>query len=193
MPAERLDDRGTVAGFIIVCSRDAAALPWNGADLRRCAVHLGPDDITPNPPDVREEAGLARAVINPVPGVRITPGGVCLGALFEDADWSSVGTSIPDGTFAIVRHDWTPSRLLTGTFGSRTVWYVHTESSVPGVDVPTRSGGPSRPLRPRARDGEVDGGSGQSRAGLRLGRAPSSVTGPHGCASTAGLDALDRH
>ena len=117
-----------MAGFIIACSRDAAALPWNGADLRRCAVHLGPDDVTPNPPDVREEAGLVRAVINPVPGVRITPGGVCLGALFEDADWSAIGAAAPDGTYAILRHDDGAVELLSDTFGSRTVWYVHTEA-----------------------------------------------------------------
>ena len=57
-----------------------------------------PTTSSPNPPDVREEAGLARAVVNPVPGVRIAPGGVCLGALFEEADWATVGAGAPDGT-----------------------------------------------------------------------------------------------
>ena len=34
----------------------------------------------------------------------------------------------PDGTYAIVRHDSGAVELLSDTFGSRTVWYVHTES-----------------------------------------------------------------
>ena len=116
-----------MAGFILACSRDAAALPWSGADLRRCAMHLHPDDITPNAPDVHEEAGLARAVVNPIPGIRVSPRGVCLGALFEDADWATVGAGAPDGTYAILRHDDGAVELLSDTFGSRTVWYVHTD------------------------------------------------------------------
>ena len=117
-----------MAGFIIACSRDRGASPLSGAVLRRCAEHLVPDDITANPPDVREEAGLARAVVNPVPGVRVSPRGVCLGALFEEADWATVGAASPDGTYAIVRHDDDAVELLSDTFGSRTVWYVHTDA-----------------------------------------------------------------
>ena len=67
-------------------------------------------------------------MVNPVPGVRIAPGGVCLGALFEDADWATVGAEAPDGTYAILRHDDGAVELLSDTFGSRTVWYVHTEA-----------------------------------------------------------------
>ena len=117
-----------MAGFIIACSRDRSASPLRGDDLRRCALYLSPDDITPNPPNVHEEDGLARAVLNPVPGVRIAPGGVCLGALFEDADWAAVGAAAPDGTYAILRHDDEAVELLSDTFGSRTVWYVHTDA-----------------------------------------------------------------
>lgn len=116
-----------MAGLIIACARDAGASAPTGDDLRRCALYLSPDNITPNPPDVCEENGLTRAVINPVPGVRITPGGVCLGALFEDADWASVGAPSPDGTYAIARHDDDAVELLSDAFGSRTVWYMHTD------------------------------------------------------------------
>jgi asparagine synthetase B (glutamine-hydrolysing) len=117
-----------LAGFIIACSRRDAAPPWSADALRRCALHLSPEGITPNPPDIHEEAGLARAVVNPVPGVRVHPQGVCLGALFEDAAWSTVGGESPDGTYAIVRHDDQAVELLSDTFGSRTVWYVHTDT-----------------------------------------------------------------
>jgi asparagine synthetase B (glutamine-hydrolysing) len=116
-----------LAGFIIACSRDRSGSPLRGGELRRCALRLSPDNIAASPPDVREEDGLARAVVNPVPSVRIAPHGVCLGALFEDADWATVGAAAPDGTYAIVRHDDGAVELLTDTFGSRTVWYVHTD------------------------------------------------------------------
>lgn len=117
-----------MAGFIIACSRDRGASPLSGVVLRRCAEHLVPDDIAANPPDIHEEAGLVRAVVNPVPGVRVSPRGVCLGALFEEADWATVGAAAPDGTYAIVRHDDDAVELLSDTFGSRTVWYVHTDA-----------------------------------------------------------------
>ena len=116
-----------MAGFIIACSRHRVGSPSIGDDLRRCALHLTPDDITPIPPDVHEEDGLALAVVNPVPSVRIRPRGVCLGALFGDADWATVGSEAPDGTFAIARYDDEAVELVTDTFGSRTVWYVHTD------------------------------------------------------------------
>jgi hypothetical protein len=114
-----------LAGFIIVCARDRSAAPFTAADLRRCALALGPDTIKPNAPDVHEEEGLVRAVVNPVDGVRIEPRGVCLGALFEEADWATVGAARPDGTYAIARHDSRALELVSDVFASRTVWYVH--------------------------------------------------------------------
>jgi hypothetical protein len=38
-----------MAGFIIACSRNTTA-PSLGDDLRRLALHLAPDNITPNAP-----------------------------------------------------------------------------------------------------------------------------------------------
>ena len=116
-----------MAGFIIVCSRDGSVSPLRADDLRRYALHLSPDGLTPNPPNVHEEGGLSRVVTNPVPGVRTVSHGVCLGTLFEDVSWATVGAAAPDGTYAIVRHDDEAVEVLTDTFGSRTVWYVHTD------------------------------------------------------------------
>src|SRR5450756_3124964 len=86
--------REILAGFIIYCSRDRGSSQMHGNDLRRCALHLSPDNIDPHPPDVRVEDGFARAVVNPVPAVSILPRGVRLGALFEEADWATVGTCL---------------------------------------------------------------------------------------------------
>ncbi len=115
-----------MAGFIVVCSRQPDA-PSRAEDLRRLALHLSPDNITPNPPHVAEEAGLAWAVINPVPGVQVRANGVCLGALFEDADWSAPLGRAPNGSFALLRHDERHVELVTDPYASRTVWYVHSD------------------------------------------------------------------
>jgi len=71
--------------------------------------------------------GLLRAVVNPVAGVRADEHGVCLGALFEDADWSAPRTPAPDGSFAIVRHDGGSVELVADAFASRTIWYTLSE------------------------------------------------------------------
>ncbi len=116
----------TLAGVILVGARDhEAAIP--AEVVRRCAVRLCPDNIRPNPPLVLDEPGFARVVVNPVEGVRADDQGVLLGVLFEDADWSALGSPPPDGTFAIVRHNADRVELLTDVFASRTIWYLHTD------------------------------------------------------------------
>lgn len=116
-----------MAGFILTCSRQGAAAPSRADDLRRLALHLAPDNITPNPPHVAASDGLAWVVINPVPGVRVRDNGVCLGALFEDVDWSVPLSRAPNGSFALLRHDDRHVELVTDLFASRTVWYTHTD------------------------------------------------------------------
>ena len=145
-----------MAGFILTCSRRGAAAPSRAEDLRRLALHLAPDNITPNPPHVVEDGGLAWAVVNPVPGVRIRANGVCLGALFEDTDWSRAPSGAPDGTFALLRYD-EPSRRAR-----------HRPVRVPRrlvrprrrplrrVDLAAGPGRPPRRLRARARGRELD-------------------------------------
>ena len=68
--------------------------------------------------------GIAWAVVNPVPGLRLRANGVCLGALFEAADWSTPGTGAPDGSFALLRHDHRSLEIVTDAVASRTVWYT---------------------------------------------------------------------
>jgi asparagine synthetase B (glutamine-hydrolysing) len=116
-----------LAGFIVVCSRDRSSARFSPEDLKRCALRLTPDNVHPNPPDVLVEAGLLRAVVNPVPSVRIDRHGVCLGALFETADWSTPLTAAPDGSFAICRHDERNLELVADNYASRDIWYAFTD------------------------------------------------------------------
>ena len=116
-----------MAGFILVCPRDRASSRFDADGLRRCALRLSPDNIEPNQPQLLDEDGILRAVVNPVAGVRADKHGVCVGALFEDADWSTPLAPVPDGSFAIVRHDKGSVELVADAFASRTIWYVFTE------------------------------------------------------------------
>ena len=97
--------RGAVAGFILVCTRRGASARISRDDVKRVALHVVPANIDARPPNILEREDLIRAVVNPLPTVLTSDRGLCLGALFEEADWSSMGSPIPDGTFAIVRHD----------------------------------------------------------------------------------------
>ena len=118
-----------MAGFVVVLDRNRASSRCSLDDLLKLGDHLNPDNIRPNPSETLSEDGLTRIVINPVPGVRVDRRGVCLGALFEDADWTTLGASSPDGTYAILRHDARHLELLTDLHASRTIWYVHTEDA----------------------------------------------------------------
>jgi hypothetical protein len=115
-----------LAGFVVVCSRQPDA-PQRADDLRRLALLLAPDNITPNPPHVAGDTGLQWAVVNPVPGVQIRANGVCLGALFEGGDWSVPLSRAPNGSFALLRHDGRHVELVTDLYASRTVWYTHSD------------------------------------------------------------------
>lgn len=114
-----------MAGLIIVCPRHDTSPRLSGNGLEALAVRLSPDDIDPSAPWVAEHAGVLRAVLNPAAGgVRTDDHGVCLGALFGDADWSEPRAPSPDGSYVIARHDERVVELVTDAFASRTIWYV---------------------------------------------------------------------
>ena len=116
-----------MAGVIVVCPREGTSSRFDADGVRRSALRLGPDNIKSHEPQLLADDGILRAVVNPVAGVRADEHGVCLGALFEDADWSTPLTPEPDGSFAIVRHDSRHVELVSDILGSRTIWYVFAE------------------------------------------------------------------
>ena len=76
--------------------RDRASSRFDADELRRCATHLSPSAIQANEPQLHCDDGILLAVVNPVAGVRADEHGVCLGALFGDADWSTPLAPPPD-------------------------------------------------------------------------------------------------
>ena len=116
-----------MAGLILICTRDRGSSRLDPDRLRRCALHLSPGAIQANEPQLLQDDGILRAVVNPVAGVRADEHGICLGALFEDADWSTPLAPPPDGSFAIARHDSGSVELVADAFASRTIWYAFTD------------------------------------------------------------------
>jgi hypothetical protein len=114
--------------LIVICSREPRGAAGAAAKIRRCASLLAPENIAPNEPLVFESGHLAVGVINPVDGILIRDGSVCLGRFFgPERKWWETGGEPPDGTYALFRHDEGRLELLADVFATRPTWYVHTE------------------------------------------------------------------
>src|SRR5690606_13864141 len=61
-------------------------------------------------------------VMNPSSTVLLEPGNICLGHV-SDARWNEVGTTTPEGTYALCRSNARTVELLSDATASRTLWY----------------------------------------------------------------------
>src|SRR5690606_6848624 len=59
--------------------------------------------------------------------VCVYPGNICLGHV-SDARWNEVGTTTPEGTYAICRSNTRTVELLSDATASRTLWYYMDET-----------------------------------------------------------------
>jgi hypothetical protein len=117
-----------MANLILVCTRQPTDSGLLGDVVRRCAAMLSPDNIRPHEPLVFERDRLAVAVANPVPGIPVHDGAVCLGRMFGPQEhWWVPGSSAPDGSYAMARHDAHAVELVTDILATRQVWYVRTD------------------------------------------------------------------
>ena len=67
-------------------------------------------------------------VVNPVAGIPVHHGAVCLRHLFGPQErWWAQGSAAPNGSFVIARHDAHAVELVTDILATRTLWYVHTD------------------------------------------------------------------
>jgi len=116
-----------VANLIVICAREATDDPPAVDDVRRCAAGLVPDNIAPHAPLIYARDRLVTAVVNPVAGIPVHDGCVCLGRMFGPAGrWWEMQTEAPDGSYVIVRHDERSLELLTDILSTRSLWYVQT-------------------------------------------------------------------
>lgn len=118
--------------FLFYATRPGAT-DLSGHDSQRflkSSALLAPG-LLPRDDDVvlRENAWSRLAVSSMVKSVRVRDTSVCLGfAVGGDDPWWQVGSSAPEGTYAIVRSDEERVELLTDVVGSRTVWYYADET-----------------------------------------------------------------
>ena len=116
-----------MANLIVICAREATDDPPAVDDVRRCAAGLVPDNIAPHAPLIYARDRLVTAVVNPVAGIPVHDGCVCLGRMFGPAGrWWEMQTEAPDGSYVIVRHDERSLELLTDILSTRSLWYVQT-------------------------------------------------------------------
>ena len=121
---------GIIADFVLTCARDCEESDLRIATLRRIAIALVPSNIVPRAaPLVATGHGVSVVVANPSEqGVFLRDDAVCLGGLFGDPGrWWVTGASVPDGTYALARHDDHAVELVTDVAASRTLWYAVTD------------------------------------------------------------------
>ena len=117
-----------MANLIVVCTRRPTDSVLLADVVRRCAAILSPDNIRPHEPLVFARDRLAVVVANPVAGILVHDGAVCLGRMFGPQErWWVQGSAAPDGSFLIARHDAHAVELVTDMLATRQVWYVRTD------------------------------------------------------------------
>jgi hypothetical protein len=90
--------------------------------------NLAGNNITPRPPVVVHESGLAAALLNPSGAARMHGASIAIGTLLEPRDdWHVPGAALPDGSFALLRANDTHIELAADGVASRTLWYAITD------------------------------------------------------------------
>ena len=115
--------------FVLYCNKtNAQSKSITEHNILTVLNRLTPDNLTPNPPKVIEQKGLLIGILNPVSTLSIDSGAICLGHLYDDtSDWKRMGTTTPNGTYAIIRYDDKRIELVSDVMGTRTIWYYHDE------------------------------------------------------------------
>ncbi len=102
----------------------------NSRSIVRLSQLLCPDNLTSSQPLIINSENTLIGVLNPSQDLNISESSVCLGTIFkENKDWWKVGAAAPDGSYALFRSDRDRIELLTDIVGSRTIWYVLTDTS----------------------------------------------------------------
>ncbi len=117
-----------MAHAIYLCSQADQQLAITPTCINKISQHLQPDDIHYPSPYTSIEEGLLGAIVNPAKSLPVEGVNLCLGGFFGNkAGWEVLGTTPPDGTYALFRGDANTIELLTDVFGTRTIWYFFDE------------------------------------------------------------------
>jgi len=117
-----------VSNLIFACGREVSLVP-SEADLRRVADRITPTSLAGHPPRLAVAPGLGLCLTGPQGAAVLEGTSAHLGAFAGTwTDWHLPGAPVPDGTFALVRTSGTEVELCSDFAGSRTLWYVLTET-----------------------------------------------------------------
>ncbi len=98
-------------------------------DLRRLADQITPSNVTGHPHQVVMGAREGLCLTGPVGAATTKETSAHLGAFAGSwPAWHDPGSPVPDGSFALVRSDGGRVELCSDFAGSRTLWYVLTET-----------------------------------------------------------------
>jgi hypothetical protein len=112
--------------FLVVCHRSRTSDPDMFARIHSVCRHITPTGLPAAAPVIRERNGLITALINPSHCVTATEGAACLGKMMpETANWASVGSRPPDGSFALYRSNEQQLELVADVVASRSIFYYH--------------------------------------------------------------------
>ncbi|MBN1630772.1 MAG: hypothetical protein JW990_13495 [Thermoleophilia bacterium] len=118
-----------MAKAVYLCTRDTAEAARYERRLEALAPRLAPDNITPSPPLILADEGIALAVYSPNETISVHGDNICLGPIFEqDVEWWRTSSETPDGTYAMFRGDAGCVEAVTDVLASRTIWYYHDEN-----------------------------------------------------------------
>ena len=114
--------------LIFACWRDGRGA-LAASDLRRVADRIVPDPLPPQTHRVAMGPQEGLCLTGPVGAAEAEGTSAHLGAFAGTwRDWSLPGSPVPEGTFALVRSDGATVELCSDFAGSRTLWYVLTDT-----------------------------------------------------------------
>ena len=92
---------------------------------------LAGPNIEPHAPSFVHRDGISIAVLNSSSATRLHGTSVAIGTVLDSAErWHLPGTTVPDGSFALLRADAARVELVADGTASRTVWYVLTDDEL---------------------------------------------------------------
>ena len=119
-----------MASFVLLCDRQESLGSAMADRVRRACGLLIPDHIDVDSVYLHQRPGLVLGVVDPSSGAAVEVGSVCLGQAFcRPAEWSAVGSPVPEGSYAICRSTHQCVELLADSVGSRTIWYYSDEDT----------------------------------------------------------------
>lgn len=117
-----------MAELVYLCGRGGATESFSDDDLRTIARRILPDNA-PYRTDITRERDIVYCLVNGNTSLAKHDTSVCMGQMIpREEGWHRPGTSIPDGTYGIVRADDETVELLTDMTGSRTLFYLRLQN-----------------------------------------------------------------